>query len=75
MERSRYQDLLLSKYGEKGQDLYDDLLTTGEWKTIPKELDYTIFFTNVNFQWDPVFQSYVSYGDVELSILGKIPGK
>lgn len=71
LENSRYQEYLLSKSSEKGQDLYDDLLTTGEWKTIPKELDYTLFFTNVNFQWDPVFRSYVSYGDVEIAIIGK----
>ena len=71
LETSRYHEYLLSKNPEKGEELYEDLLTTGEWKTIPKELDYTLFFTNVNFQWDPVFRSYVSYGDVEIAIIGK----
>ncbi|MCK9162718.1 MAG: hypothetical protein M0O93_00015 [Bacteroidales bacterium] len=71
-EVSKYQDQLVSIYGsEKGLELYEDLLITGEWKEIPKKMDYTLYFSNVKMQWDPILNSYVSYGDAELSIVGK----
>lgn len=71
LEETKYQDQLVALHGKKGQELYDDLLVTGEWKTIPSEMDYTLYFSNVNLQWDPALRSYVSYGDVELGIVGK----
>ena len=30
-----------------------------------------LYFSNVRMEWDPVLISYVSYGDAELSIVGK----
>ena len=72
LEVSKYQDQLVSMYGqEKGIELYEDLLITGEWKTIPKDMDFSLYFPDVKMQWDPILNSYVSYGDVELGIVGK----
>lgn len=72
LEVSKYQDQLVALFGqEKGVELFEDLLITGEWKTIPKDMDYTLYFSNVRMQWDPILNSYVSYGDVELSMVGK----
>lgn len=71
-EISQYKNQLVDKYGEdKGLDLYDELIEIGEWKSIPKGMDYTLYFSNVRMEWDPVLISYVSYGDAELSIVGK----
>ncbi len=71
-ETSKYQEQLVAMYGqEKGVEIYEDLLITGEWKTIPKDMDYSLYFSSVKMQWDPILNSYVSYGDVELSIVGK----
>ncbi|MDD4529091.1 MAG: hypothetical protein PHX48_04370 [Bacteroidales bacterium] len=71
LETSKYKDQLFAMFGEKGVELYEDLLITGEWKEIPKDMNYTLYFSNVRMQWDPILNSYVSYGDVELSMVGK----
>ncbi len=71
LESSRYNEILVNKFGDKGEDLYEDLLITGEWRNIPKGMDYTLYFTNVNFEWDPMLNSYLSYGDLEIAIVGK----
>lgn len=72
LETSKYKDQLVALFGqEKGTELFEELLITGEWKTIPKDMDYTLYFSNVRMQWDPILNSYVSYGDVELSMVGK----
>lgn len=70
-ETSKYKDQLVSMFGEAGNELFEDLLITGEWKEIPKNMDYSLYFSNVRMQWDPILNSYVSYGDAELSIVGK----
>jgi len=70
-ETSKYKDQLVAMYKEEGEKLYEDLIVTGEWKTIPKQMDYSIYFSNVKMQWDPILNSYISYGDAELSIVGK----
>ncbi len=70
-ETSKYKDQLVAMYGEEGEKLYEDLLTTGEWKEIPKQMDFTLYFSNVKMQWDEILNSYISYGDAELSIVGK----
>jgi hypothetical protein len=70
-ENSRYKDYMYYLYGqEKGEEMYSELVNQGEWKNIPKEMNYTIFLPEVNMQWDPVRRSYLSYGDVELGIVG-----
>ncbi|MDR1005580.1 MAG: hypothetical protein LBL74_01775 [Bacteroidales bacterium] len=72
LETSNYQEQLIHIFGEKkGQELYDDLLITGEWKQIPKGMDYTLYFTNVKLKWDNVYRCYLSQGNAELAIVGK----
>jgi len=34
-------------------------------------MDFSLYFPDVKMQWDPILNSYVSYGDVELGIVGK----
>lgn len=70
-ETSKYKDQLIDKFKDRGEELYEDLAAVGEWETIPKGMDYTLYFSNVSLQWDNVLNSYVSYGDAELSIVGK----
>ncbi|MDR1847998.1 MAG: hypothetical protein LBR17_07800 [Bacteroidales bacterium] len=72
LEESNYNEQLIHLFGEKkGQDLYDDLLITGEWKEIPKGMDYTLYFTDVRLRWDNIFRCYIAQGDAELAIVGK----
>jgi hypothetical protein len=72
LETSLYREQIIHQFGYvKGTELYEDMLITGEWKTIPKGMDYNLYFSDVRLKWDPVYRSYISQGDVELAIVGK----
>ena len=72
LETSKYQEQLIHLFGQKkGEDLFEDMLITGEWKDIPKGMDYSIYFSDLRLRWDPVYRSYISQGDAELAIVGK----
>ena len=71
LESSAYKQYLTYIYGEeKGNDWYEDLLVTGEWKSIPKEIANTLFFPNIKLSWDPVRRSYVGTGMAQLGYVG-----
>jgi len=72
-ETSDYKQQLISLCGEaEGEDYFADLIQSGEWKDIPKQMAaFTLYFSNIKLQWDDVLGSYVSYGDAELSLVGK----
>ncbi|MDR0789753.1 MAG: hypothetical protein LBO06_03040 [Bacteroidales bacterium] len=72
LETSKYQEQLVHLFGQKkGEELFEDMLITGEWKEIPKGMDYSIYFSDLRLRWDPVYRSYISQGDAELAIVGK----
>lgn len=72
LESSAYKQYLTYIYGEeKGADWFEDLLVTGEWKTIPKEIENTLFFPSIKLSWDPVKRSYVGTGTAQLGYVGK----
>ncbi len=71
LENSAYKQYLKYVYGEeKGEEWFEDLLVTGEWKTIPKEMANTLFFPKVKLSWDPVRRSYVGISNAELGYVG-----
>lgn len=71
-ETSGYKKYLHYLLGqEQGDDWYADLLVTGEWKEVPKQMKNKIFFSDVRLEWDPVLRSYVGKGNFELATVGK----
>ncbi len=71
LETSAYEQYLKYIYGEeKGEDWFADLLVTGEWKNVPKEIANTIFFPSVKLTWDPVKRSYISSSMAQLGYVG-----
>jgi hypothetical protein len=71
-ENSGYKKYLQYLLGEEqAGEWYADLLVTGEWKEIPKQMKNKIFFTDVRLEWDPVLRSYIGKGNFELATVGK----
>lgn len=71
-ENSGYKKYLHYLLGEEeGGDWYADLLVTGEWKDVPKQMKNKIFFSDVRLEWDPVLRSYIGKGNFELATVGK----
>ncbi|MBR1769547.1 MAG: hypothetical protein IJ748_03725 [Bacteroidales bacterium] len=71
-ENSRYKEYLPYIFGqEKGEEFLIDLISNNEWDKIPKEMNFTMFFPDVNLQWDEIRNCYLSYGDVSVGIVGK----
>ena len=65
----KYLHYLLGK--EEGDEWFADLLVTGEWKEMPKQMKNTLFFSDVRLEWDPVLRSYIGKGNFELATVGK----
>lgn len=71
-ETSGYKQYLHYLLGaEQGDDWYADLLATGEWKELPKQMNNKIFFPEVRLDWDPVLRSYIGKGNFQLGTVGK----
>ena len=71
LENSAYKQYLKYIYGEeKGEEWFEDLLVTGEWKSIPKEVASTLFFPSVRLVWDPVKHSYIGTANAQLGYVG-----
>ena len=71
LENSAYKQYLKYIYGEeKGEEWFEDLLVTGEWKSIPKEVASTLFFPSVRLVWDPVKHSYIGTATAQLGYVG-----
>ena len=51
--------------------LISDLNLTGQFKKVPDELNNTIFFGDVKYEWDPLNDSYVSVGALGIATMGK----
>lgn len=72
IETSGYKKYLYYLLGEEdGEEWYVDLLATGEWKDIPKQMKNKIFFPQVQLEWDPVLRSYIGKGNFKLGTVGK----
>ena len=56
---------------EEGDEWFADLLVTGEWKEVPKQMKNTLFFSDIRLEWDPVLRSYIGKGNFELATVGK----
>ena len=71
-ETSGYKKYLYYLLGEEeGDEWYVDLLATGEWKALPKQMKNKIFFPEVQLEWDPVLRSYIGKGNFQLGTVGK----
>lgn len=71
LENSAYKQYLRYIYGEeKGEEWFEDLLVTGEWKSVPKEVANTLFFPSIRLVWDPVKHSYIGTGNAQLGYVG-----
>jgi hypothetical protein len=70
-ETSRYKAFVNYIYDTtKGMELYDELIDKGEWKDIPEKMKCTMLLPDVTLAWDPVHRSYLSYGDIEVGLIG-----
>ena len=71
LESSAYKQYLTYIYGEEqGNEWFEDLLVTGEWKSIPKEMTNTLFFPDIKMKWDPVKRSYIGTANSQLGFVG-----
>lgn len=72
IETSGYKKYLQYLLGaEKGDEWFADLLVTGEWKELPKQMNNKIFFPEIRLEWDPVLRSYIGKGNYQLGTVGK----
>lgn len=71
LETSAYKKYLHHVFdAEQAEEWFEDMLVTGEWKEIPKQMQYTLFFPSIRLKWDPVMRSYIGTGNAELGIVG-----
>lgn len=56
---------------EKADKLITQLNLYGNYKKFPDELNYTFFFTDVQFDWNQKTKSYISQGKIGLGSVGK----
>jgi hypothetical protein len=54
---------------EKTTDLMNKITKDGDFKNLPKELEHTILFNNIDFIWDKESNSYQSVGDIKLGAI------
>ena len=68
-----YQEFLHHKFGgEKGEELYQDLIEHGEWTKLPQNWNYSFVLTDVRMNWDPVRRSYLASGEAEVATVGGV---
>lgn len=48
----------------------EEITLLGDPKEFPAELQHTIFFTSINFKWNPQSRSYQSYGKIGIGNIG-----
>lgn len=71
-ENSGYKNYMSYIMGEKkGEEYYLDLVDHGEWEKLPEKMNFTMFFPDVNLQWDEIRNCYLSMGDMTVGIVGK----
>jgi hypothetical protein len=71
--RQDYQKNLRQLMGKEAADkLISQLTLYGTMKRIPKELESTITFNQLNLKWNKASNSYISVGQIALGSVGKI---
>lgn len=70
--RSTFQKAITEIMGkEKADKLISQLSLYGSYKKFPDELNYTLFFTDVQMTWNQQTKSYISQGKLGLGSIGK----
>lgn len=69
LEQPHIREQIFAQCPKEPEEIYSELLQVGEWEKIPSELQSDIYVTRVNLQWDPILRSFISKGDLELSMI------
>ncbi|MGB1031567.1 MAG: hypothetical protein ACPGWM_03075, partial [Flavobacteriales bacterium] len=56
---------------EESDKIITELGLTGQFKKVPSELQNTLMFADITFEWDPVEESFVSSGPIGIATMGK----
>ena len=69
---TKYEKSIVEIMGLEASDkAISELTLNGQFKKIPQELQSTLYFADVKFEWDPVEESYVSIGPLGIATVGK----
>lgn len=69
LEQPHIREQIFAQCLKNSEEIYSELLQVGEWQKIPDELQSDVYLTKVNLQWDPILRSFISKGDLELSMI------
>jgi hypothetical protein len=82
LSKSNYEYAIKELMGLEASDkVISELNLSGTIKKLPDELNKTIFISDVELEWDPILESFVSKGDIGIASIGKqqffrkVPGK
>jgi hypothetical protein len=56
---------------EESDKIISELALNGQFKRLPEQMQSTLYFADVKFEWDPVEESFVSVGALGIASVGK----